>query len=393
VSHPLISHSTDLRRLRDDGYAIEIRSAYLVVDDIPYVNARREVRSGRIVAKLNLAGDVTGRPDTHQVQFAGETPCHADGSPMTEILSSSATTKLGEQLVIDHSFSQKPLRGHYVDYYEQIVTYATILSNPARSLDPAATARTYRVEEPDEDEGLPFNYLDTASSRANINLVRRKLELGPHAIVGLGGTGAYVLDFVAKTPVREIHVFDGKKFSTHNAFRSPGAASIEELREQPLKTTYFTERYGKARKGIVAHHTFVDASNVDQLRGMDFVFLCIDRPAAKRAIVAKLREWGIPFVDVGMGLYVKNDAIGGIVRVTASTSQKTDHVERRVSFSATDEDNDYDTNIQTVELNALNAALAVMRWKKHFGFYADFEKEYFTAYSIESNLLASDDYE
>ena len=42
------------------------------------------------------------------------------------------------------------------------------------------------------------------------------------AVIGLGGTGAYVLDFFVKTPVREIRAFDLDAFHVHNAFRSPG---------------------------------------------------------------------------------------------------------------------------------------------------------------------------
>ena len=37
-------------------------------------------------------------------------------------------------------------------------------------------------------------------------MVTMKLELRKIAILGLGGTGSYVLYFVAKTPVREIHL-------------------------------------------------------------------------------------------------------------------------------------------------------------------------------------------
>ena len=63
------------------------------------------------------------------------------------------------------------------------------------------------------------------------------------AIVGLGGTGSYVLDFVAKTPVQEIHLFDGDEFLTHNAFRAPGAASLEALRRKPKKVDYLAAIY------------------------------------------------------------------------------------------------------------------------------------------------------
>ena len=47
-------------------------------------------------------------------------------------------------------------------------------------------------------------------------------------IVGLGGTGGYLLDLLAKTPIEEIHLYDDDIFGTHNAFRAPGAASLDD---------------------------------------------------------------------------------------------------------------------------------------------------------------------
>ncbi len=384
-----INHSPDLRRLREDGYDIDVRSAYLIMRDVPYVNARREVKRGILVSTLRLAGDVTQQPDTHVAQFAGEHPCHADGTQMTEMVIGSAVTKLDEGLVVDHTFSQKPKRGHYVDYYEKMTIYAAMLVGQARVIDPTVTAQTFRVEEPEEEDS-PFNYLDTASSRAEINTVTRKLKLDNVAIIGLGGTGAYVLDNVTKTPVRKIHTFDGDKLSTHNAFRSPGAASLEELRQQLFKTSYFKQRYERMHRGIVEHAYYINESNVAELRSMQFVFLCVDKAPEKQAIIARLLEWRISFVDVGMGIYLRDGRLGGSLRVTLATPAVNNHLPRRISVGAAG-DNEYDTNIQIADLNMLNAALAVMKWKKHFGFYADLEQEHFLAYTIEANLLVSED--
>ncbi len=84
--------------------------------------------------------------------------------------------------------------------------------------------------------------------------MNEKLDGERVAIVGLGGTGSYILDFVAKTRVSEIHVFDHDTFFTHNAFRGPGAPSIEELNAAPLKVDRFVAMYSLMhRKGIVAH--------------------------------------------------------------------------------------------------------------------------------------------
>ena len=52
---------------------------------------------------------------------------------------------------------------------------------------------------------------------------------------------------------------------------------------------------------------------------------------------------------------------------------------------------DYDSNIQVADLNALNAALAVIKWKKLCGFYLDFVKEHHSTYSIDCNMLVNDD--
>ena len=82
----------------------------------------------------------------------------------------------------------------------------------------------------------------SASSRAGIVEFAKRLEQERIAIVGLGGTGSYVLDLLAKTRIGEIHLFDGDDLLSHNAFRSPGAVSVEELNTRPKKVDYYVNR-------------------------------------------------------------------------------------------------------------------------------------------------------
>ncbi len=77
-----------------------------------------------------------------------------------------------------------------------------------------------------------------------------------------------MLDLVAKTPVREIRLFDGDEFLQHNAFRSPGAPSLEELREAPKKVEYLRCIYSRMHRGLVAHPVALDANNVHLLDGV-----------------------------------------------------------------------------------------------------------------------------
>ena len=391
MSQLLISRSPDLLRLKEDGYEIEILYGHLVVKNVPYVNSQRQVKRGILVSTLNLAGDVTQKPETHVIMFSGEHPCHANGSPITQIQHSSQNQKIGDDLVINHSFSNKPTNG-YENYHHKVESYANIISGPAAAIDPSVTPRTYRVIEPEPDESV-FNYIETASGRAGINVVTKRLELAKLAIVGAGGTGGYVLDLVAKTPVRQIHIFDRDKFLTHNAFRAPGAPSLDELKGIPSKVVYLHGRYSKMHRHIIPHEYNIDASNVSELQGMDFVFLCLDNGPAKKLIVQKLEEFGVRFVDVGMGLNLVDEALCGVVRTTASTPEKRNHVhdEHRIPFPDEAPENEYSKNIQIADLNALNAALAVIKWKKMFGFYHDLEREHHSTYTIDGNHLTNDD--
>lgn len=386
-----ISRSPDLCALADDGYDIGIVSGHLVVRDVPYVNADGQVKRGILVSTLDLAGDVTTRPSTHVVMFAGEYPCDRNGRQLVKIKCGTERKVISEGLVVDHSFSSKPTDG-YRDYHHKMTTYAAIISGPAEAIDPGATPRPRRVTEAGDADSV-FKYVDTASSRVGIAAVSGKLALNSVAIIGLGGTGSYILDLIVKTPVREIHVFDGDDFLQHNAFRSPGAPSLEELKAIPKKVRHHADRYGLMRNGIVEHDVNVDASNAKVLEGMDFVFICIDRGEAKRPIVEKLEELGTPFVDVGMGVEYVDDQLQGIVRVTASTPGKRDHVrdKKRIGLTGGDADGVYSRNIQIAELNALNAALAVIKWKKLFGFYRDLENEHFSAYTLDGNWIVNED--
>jgi hypothetical protein len=391
MSRGLISRSPDLKRLRDEGYDVKVRSGHLLIGDVAYVNARREVKRGILVSTLALAGDITAKPDTHVAYFVGDHPCHADGREIEQIKNPSGGRALAEGVVVNHTFSAKPI-DPYSDYHAKMTTYVAILEGPARAIDPTATARTFPVIEPEEAVlDTVFNYIDTASSRAEIDLITRKLMIPKVAIVGLGGTGGYVLDLVAKTPVQEIHLFDGDTFLQHNAFRSPGAPSVEELRAKPGKATYFQAIYSKMRRGIVAHPEYVGPENVELLREMQFVFLCLDRGAAKKLTVPRLEEFGVPFIDVGMGVYPTDNMLGGVLRITMSTPERRDHFRNRVPFSDGDGHNEYAANIQIADLNALNAALAVIRWKKQFGFYLDLDREHHTTYTIDGNTIINED--
>jgi hypothetical protein len=389
MSSALINLSPDLVRLLNDGYEARVQAGYLVIDNVPYVDSDRNVQRGMLVSALNMAGAELRPPNTHVALFTGKQPCYQDGKVIGGLVHATQRQDLGDGLVVDLSFSNKPPEG-YPDYYSKMTRYITMISDPARAIEPNATARTHRpVESRDEDS--PFVYQDTNSSRAYIGAITAKLKGQRLAIVGLGGTGGYILDLVAKTPVKEIHIFDGDQFFSHNAFRAPGAASVDTLKMSPLKVEYFKGMYASMHKGVIVHPEYLGAANANRLAGLDFVFLSMDASEDKRHIMDFLIAQNIPFVDCGLGIQQEDGRLLGIVRTTSVAPAKQDHVARRISCIET-KDDDYASNIQIAELNMFNAVMAVIKWKKLSGFYVDFEHEYHSTYTISGNMLLSEDF-
>jgi len=388
MSQQLIARSPDLKQLRDEGYEIEVKGGYLLIHHIPYLNSSKEVKFGTLVSSLTMRGSTVAKPNDHVIQFIGEHPCEKDGRKMTGIQHASNIQNFGNGIVINHSFSNKPNEG-YPDYYKKVTRYEEMISAQARSIDKTATAKTFKPVI-DLEETSVFQYIDTNSSKANINAISAKFEGQKIVIIGLGGTGAYILDLVAKTPVSEIHLYDGDRFLVHNAFRSPGAASIDELDSASFKTDNYKAIYSNMHRHIVSHPCYIDESNIVEISEASYVFLAIDKEAIKKTIIDFLLSHSITFFDVGLGVNTVDDCLVGTLRVTTGTKDKHDHLASRITYGD-DINNDYATNIQIADLNSLNAVLAVIKWKKMSGFYQDLKKEHNTTYSINVSQLTNDD--
>ncbi|HEX3462522.1 MAG TPA: ThiF family adenylyltransferase [Candidatus Elarobacter sp.] len=393
MSRKLIDHSPDLKRLVDQGYTVSIKGGYVVIADIPYVDPDRNVQRGVLVSRLESDGQKAVKPSDHVVYFVGAHPCKSDGTQIGGLGRTEARVHVAEGLDTQHQFSARPTDPNgFLNYYDKIANYVALIYPHARKIEPAATPKMFRPVTPADDEETVFKYVDTASSRANIVALSEKLKQGRLAIVGLGGTGSYVLDLIAKTHVPEIHLFDGDRLLAHNAFRAPGAVPLEKLVEQPTKVAYHSEVYGAMRDGIIAHEFFIGSDSLNELDDMDFVFLCMEGDV-KKSIVQHLEARKKAFIDVGMGLFSTGDAIGGTLRVTTSMPEQREHVhaKHRIPLGERRPGQEYEQNIQIADLNALNAALAVIKWKKLCGFYGDLKNEFHSTYTVVGNLLLNED--
>ncbi|MFC6860726.1 ThiF family adenylyltransferase [Zunongwangia atlantica] len=379
-----ISLNSDINQLRNSGYEVEIRGNFLLIHSVPYLNSKKELELGTLVSNVS-----TTKVRNHVCYFIGNPPCNIDGSIMTQLINNSNIQNLGNGIVINHMFSHKP-KPMYPTYYAKMTTYINILSATAQHYFPKASAKTGKVIESNESNSV-FYYSDTNSSRAEIDAINSKISGLNIGIIGLGGTGSYILDKVAKTMVKEISLFDGDRFQQHNAFRIPGAVSKEKIDKNSFKVDYLAEMYSQLHKNIIPYPKYIDETNVGMLKNLDFVFIAIDNGEAKKLIFNKLEQLETPFIDCGISIRRKGDELRGSTRTTISYENQRSHVwEGRVSFSSPDED-EYSSNIQICELNSLNADFAIIKWKKYYGYYSDLSFELDSSFSIDVNKIVNNE--
>lgn len=379
----LINHNEDIKRLIDDGYEVEINGGYIFTHHIPYVKSNLEIAYATLFCAYNKQGLLLS-PINHTIYYIGGTPCDRKGKALENIFHSE-NIKVTNEITADRMFSSRPNNRDYKGFYEKFKTYIAILSSEAIAIDPDVTAITYKPIKLTE-ENSPLQYLDTNSTRANIEFLNQKFYNQKIAIVGLGGTGSYILDLISKIPVKEVHLYDNDEFNTHNAFRSPGAASFEILNQRLSKVNYYSSIYSNMHKSIMPHNEFVDDSNISQLLQYDFVFICIDSNKSRLKICSFLIEKNIKFIDVGLGVNLIDDALSGSIRVSFPFGQNINIIQNHCGKGNL-EDDLYASNIQIAELNALNATLAVIKWKCELGYYRCLQEYHTLSYILSMNKI------
>jgi hypothetical protein len=390
VFHKLVSHNEDLGRLVEKGFAVAFDSNYLVIRDVPYLDSEGKLQIGAIVTKVVVVDQERVTQDDHQIFFAGSIPHGLDGEPIPNLGGGPTQLALSEaskDVVVQRSFSNKPkATGKFRDFFEKIESYVAIISGPAIELY-GASPYTFRTVDVVSD--TVFKFHDTLTSRAEITDLSAKFKDDVIAVIGVGGTGAYVFDFLVKTRVREIRAFDLDLFYVHNSFRSPGKLDPFELGKP--KAEVYQSRYENFRTGISVTGKFIDASCVDDLEGVTFAFVCVDKGSSRAGIFDLLISRRIPFIDVGMGLKRKDGSLSGMLRTTYYSAELGAKVrDKGLAELADTPDELYQTNIQIGELNALNACLAVVRFKQLRGFYFEELANYNLLFDIGDLKIVSE---
>jgi hypothetical protein len=149
--------------------------------------------------------------------------------------------------------------------------------------------------------------------------------------------------------------------------------------------------YDNFRTGLTIVEKFVDATCEEDFKGVTFAFVCVDKGSSRAGIFDLLMKMGIPFIDVGMGVNRKQGLLDGMLRMTYYSAERAGELREKGLSPLTDEPNDlYRTNIQTGELNALNACFAVVRFKQLRGFYFDELSHHHLLFGVGDLKIAGD---
>jgi hypothetical protein len=365
----LASHNPFVQGLVDDGYDLDFVGGYFAIYGLPYLNGQGGLEHGDWVSPVDLSGWVLDPPTNHQAWFRGGRP-HDQRGRQLRLGGGADKIKVIEGFETDQSFSYKLTEAgqmrNYRSFEEKVRTYLDTITAPALAAYPDATPlRGIAIRA--AQQGTPLRFPDTFSARYHMNDVSFRLKDKRIAIVGLGGTGSYILDFVARTHLAEIAIFDDDKVHVHTIFRFPSFIPRAIGR---LKVDALAEQYGNWHSNIVPVPERVTEANIEVLRTSDFVFIALDHGPSRAFISDWLSSKGIPFVDCGMGLNRAPIGLNGVVRITGVDRRAYEATVGTVHLPASDpEGGEYRKQGQIAELNALNATLAVIRFKQHFGIY------------------------
>lgn len=364
----LASRNPFIAKLQAKGYDLEFINGHLVVYGVPYLNSAGELSHLDMVSALDLREQfLIDKPTDHKIYFSGVAPCNFDGTVIKAGYCAEAR-KVSDQINCTHRLSSKPVgKDKYESIEEKITHYIDLVSSPATYKFPSATPQRAIIKHR-EAPPSPLKYPDALSAREGMVDLSHRLCKKRVAIIGCGGTGAYVLDYMAKTHVEEIHLFDDDIVHVHTLFRLPGVYSQNHLGLS--KVEVLASVYGEFHGGVKPHVERVANENLECVSGFDFIFICIDDGPSRQVIAQACNTASIPFVDVGMGLNKGANGLYGFVRTAGGASDDFDRLNGTQHLpSQNAHDKEYRNQPQIAEVNALNAAMAVIRFKQSMGFY------------------------
>ena len=372
------------------GFALHDDSAVLTVVGVPCL-----LKDGTVsTCSIATSYDTADRRPTEQIGNAVHAVRITIAEERDGLVYQADGTPIGNHLAGDgKTWSAISIHKGWSGHPEKDATANDLIHRYAKRIIGAVAKAGYSNVSFLTDSG-PFRFPNTFEARAAIGPLQDRIRQQSIAIIGLGGTGAYLLDLIAKTPVLAIHGLDDDNMEWHNFMRAPGAPTNDELRQQePLsKVKYYESRYTSLRERIHLHPTRVDdPTTFHQFLSdhpIDFAFVCTGPSAIGRqdVIYCTLSERAIPFIDSGVNITVDEDGIKGAV---TTSFYEAGSMEWRGAIPTSRVHGDFlgYRNVQLPEVNALAASLAVIEWRRRTAQYASKDTSFLHKVRLETPTI------
>ena len=366
------NHEAQLAEVLQAGFDCGVEDDTLTVGPIPYRLSGGGIGHGSLICHLDRNGGDIAPPTDHTAAWIGdEVPHRRDGRPMDRLIidQSRNTWSNGEtSICVMSRRGPEP----YPNYGQKMLTYARLIAREA--------VVDWRASSPGVVAVKDVNHLvdhETGLNRARVGHLNALLARENIAVIGAGGTGGHIVDLVSKSNVQQIDIYDPDYVSAHTQLRWPGIVERRIVEEETNKAEYLAALYARrTNRNILGHPFAIDKDTLTYLNEKTMVFVAIDKGPARREVLTGLAGMGLNFIDCGIDLQGNDGPLTASLRIIRCQAEQSPEKRSELAVLAPGganvaEDDPYAQNIQTGEMNSLNAALAVIAWKQGIGFYRD----------------------
>lgn len=231
----------------------------------------------------------------------------------------------------------------------------------------------------------PFTFEVLGGQQPDAVEWRRPLAQERVTIVGLGGIGAWIADFVVKADPREVHGWDYDHIEPKNILRMPGAIDPTAWIARP-KADWFQETYSLIHKEVHGHNVKVLRGNVQEvIAGTTFAFVAVDEASDRMMVCDALAGAGIPFVVVGLSLVRRDKRVKVSLRVVTAHVGESSWREAIPQVGQAGQD-DYGSH-DLPDVYSMAAGWAIQSWRKTRGQFWKVSREECLDYSAADQSL------
>ena len=205
------------------------------------------------------------------------------------------------------------------------------------------------------------------------------------AIVGLGGVGAWIADFVVKAGPREVHGWDYDCIESKNILRMPGGLDPNVWIGKP-KADWFQETYSLIHTRVHGHNVKVLPEGVREvIKRTTFAFVAVDDADDRMMVCDTLADARIPFVVVGLSPVRKDKRVRVSMRIVTAHVGVSSWREAIPQVGQAGQD-DYGS-LDLPDVYSMAAGWAIQSWRKMRGQFWQHKREECLDYSADDQSL------